>query len=124
MPPVAQAHRTAQASIAVAAYPHRYARTAVVIVVVPGSADSPQVVVGQLSPFPERDAQCAELLRGPADAGPEDQARTRRPPLSSLRLAAIRAMSRGCRYGTIKTVVPSLILPVMPASQASVVKGS
>jgi hypothetical protein len=39
-------------------------------------------------------------------------------------LAAIRAMSSGCRYGTIKTVVPSLILPVMPASQASVVKGS
>ena len=37
---------------------------------------------------------------------------------------AIRAISSGCRYGTIKTVVPSRMLPVMPASQASVVNGS
>ena len=120
MPCVAQPHRTAQAGLAVPADPYRYPPTAVVLVVLPGRADGPQVVVGQLAPLPERDAERIELLRRPADAYP----RTRRPPLSSLRLAAIRATSSGCRYGTIRTVVPSMILPVRPASQASVVKGS
>ena len=44
--------------------------------------------------------------------------------LRSFRLAAIRAISSGCRYGAISTVVPSLTRLVWPASQASVVNGS
>jgi hypothetical protein len=36
--------------------------------------DGPQIVVGQLPPLPERDAERVELLHRPADAHPEDQA--------------------------------------------------
>src|SRR6266581_1291946 len=74
MPRLAETHRPAQACIAVAADPDRYLSTAVVLVVLPGRADGPQVVVGQLPPLPERDAECVELLHRPADAHPEDQA--------------------------------------------------
>src|SRR5215831_17880597 len=74
MPAIAQAHRAAHARIAVAAHPYRYPPTAVVFVVLPGRAQCPQVVVGQLPALPERDAECVELLDRPADAHPEDQA--------------------------------------------------
>nr|WP_236004011.1 hypothetical protein [Nonomuraea antri] len=57
-------------------------------------------------------------------AQPAPTPSTSRPPLSCCRLAAIRATSSGCRYGTISTLVPSLMRLVRAASQASVVNGS
>ncbi len=57
-------------------------------------------------------------------AQPDATPSTSRPPLSWFRFAAIRATSSGCRYGAIRTVVPSRIRSVTPASQDSVVNGS
>src|SRR5262249_28834708 len=106
MPAIAQAHRAAHARIAVAAHPYRYPPTAVVLVVLPGRAQRPQVVVGQLP----RSRNGTPSASNSWTAQPTPTPRTRRPPLISLRLAAIRAVSSGCRYGTIKTVVPSRIV--------------
>jgi len=47
-----------------------------------------------------------------------------RPPLNRSMFAATRAVCKGCRYGTIATVVPSSIRSVSPESQARVVNGS
>ncbi|GAA2819986.1 hypothetical protein GCM10020220_005320 [Nonomuraea rubra] len=68
----------------------------------------------------ERHPERVELLAGPARAHAEDE----RPPLNRSRFAAMRAMRRGWRYGTMRTEVPSLIRSVTPASHESVVNGS
>src|SRR5450755_1818432 len=73
MPGIAEAYRAAQAGIAVAADPDRYLPAAVVLVVVPGGAHSPEAVVGQFPALAERNAQCAELLPCPADGDAQDQ---------------------------------------------------
>ena len=79
-----------------------------------------QVLVGQRAAPPERTPSASNSCR----AQPTPTPRTSRPPLSRLRFAAIRAVSSGCRYGTMSTVVPSRTRRVTPASQASVVNGS
>src|SRR6266851_1777802 len=120
MPGLADAYCPAQPGVAVAADPDRYSSAAVVLVVVPGGAHCPEVIVGQRPALLEPNSECFEFLPRPADAHAEDQP----SPLSWLRLVAIRAMRSGWRYGTMRTVVPSRTLLVIPASQARVVKGS
>ena len=73
MPGVAQPHGPAQRGVAVAADPERDGPAPVVRLVLPRGPDREQVLVGQPAAVAERDAECAELLRGPADAHAEDQ---------------------------------------------------
>jgi hypothetical protein len=47
-----------------------------------------------------------------------------RPPLIRSMFAAMRAVSKGLRYGRTVTVVPSSIRSLIPASHAKVVNGS
>jgi len=74
VPGVAQPDGPAQRGVAVAADPERDVPAPVVRLVPPRGPDREQVLVGQPAALAERDAERAELLPGPADAHPEDQA--------------------------------------------------
>ena len=66
-------HRPAQPGVAVPAEPQRDRAGAVVVLVGPGGADRPEVLVGELPALLERHAERGELLLRPADAGAEHQ---------------------------------------------------